>query len=187
MAETPKKGALKAGATTGTQQKPADAVTFPPFDQSTFAPQLIWLALTFGALHIMLSKYILPRITEVIEERQGTVSRDLAKAEALKLDTDKALATYEKALAEAKGKAGDIAKSTRDRLAAETDAEKVKAEADIAKSAVAAEARIATSKSKALASVNDIAGDTVAAIIAKLTGTTVGKDDAAKAVAAVRK
>jgi F-type H+-transporting ATPase subunit b len=187
MAETPKKGAPQKGTTTGTQQKPADTSAFPPFDQSTFVPQLIWLALTFGALYIMLSKYILPRITEVIEERQGTVSRDLAKAEALKHDTDKALATYEKALAEAKGKAGDIAKTTRDRLTAETDAEKVKAEADIAKSAAAAEARIAASKSKALASVNDIAGETVAAIVSKLTGANIKPDDAVKAVAALRK
>ncbi len=191
MAETPKKAAPTKGTTpgtaTGTQKAAAPATTFPPFDQSTFVPQLIWLALTFGALYVMLSKYILPRITEVIEERQGTVARDLAKAEALKLDTEKALATYEKALAEAKGKAGDIAKTTRERLTAETDAEKVKAEADIAKSATAAEARIVASKTKALASVNDIAGETVAAIVAKLTGANVSKDDAMKAVAAARK
>jgi F-type H+-transporting ATPase subunit b len=186
MAETPKKGAPATGTTTGTE-KPAPAATFPPFDQSTFVPQLIWLALTFGALYIMLSKYILPRITDVIDERQSTVARDLAKAETLKLDTEKALSAYEKALAEAKGKAGDIAKSTRDKLTAETDAEKVKAEADIAKSAAAAEARIADSKSKALASVNDIAGDTVAAIVSKLTGTSVGKDEVTKAIAAARK
>ncbi len=186
MAETPKKTAQTPGTTTGTQ-KPAANVTFPPFDQSTFVPQLIWLALTFGALYVMLSKYLLPRISEVIEERQGTVARDLAKAEAVKLDTEKALAAYEKALAEAKGKAGDIAKTTRDKLTAETDAEKVKAEADISKAAVAAEARIAASKLQALSSVNEIAGDTVAAIVAKLTGTTVGKEDAIKAVAAIRR
>ncbi len=187
MAEIPKKGGPTTGTATGTQQKPVNTSTFPPFDQSTFVPQLIWLALTFGALYIMLSKYILPRIAEVIEEREGTVSRDLAKAEALRLDTDKALASYEKALTEAKGKAGDIAKATRDRLAAETDAEKIKAETEIATSAAAAEARITASKSKALASVNDIASDTVAAIVGKLTGSSVAKDDAVKAVAGVRR
>ena len=186
MADTPKK---TTGPTTTGTQKAANPPTevFPPFDQSTFIPQLIWLALTFGFLYLMLSRFLLPRITEVIEEREGTVARDLAKAETLKLDTDKALAAYEKALAEAKGKASDIAKSTRDRLTAEVDGEKHKVDADLAKQATAAEARIAASKSKALASINDIAGDTVAAIVSKLTGSTVSKDEATRAVAAALK
>ncbi len=65
-------------------------------------PQLIWLALTFGFLYFALSRLLLPRITEVIDARQDGIARDLAKAEALKTDTDKALAAYEKALSEAK-------------------------------------------------------------------------------------
>ena len=183
MADTPKKTAT----TTGTQKAASPpAEVFPPFDQSTFIPQLLWLALTFGFLYLMLSRFLLPRITEVIEERQGTVARDLAKAETLKLDTDKALAAYEKALSEAKAKAGDIAKTTRDRLTGEVDAEKHKVEADLAKQAVAAEKRIADSKVKALSSVNEIASDTVAAIVSKLTGAIVSKDEAAKAVSAAR-
>lgn len=187
MADTPKKTATTTGQVTGTQKAASPpAEVFPPFDQSTFVPQLIWLALTFGFLYLMLSRFLLPRITEVIEERQGTVARDLAKAETLKLDTEKALAAYEKALSEAKGKASDIAKSTRDRLTGEVDAEKHKVEADLAKQAAAAEKRIADSKVKALGSVNDIASDTVAAIVGKLTGANVSRDDAAKAVATAR-
>lgn len=187
MAETPKKAAPPHGATTATAHAPSGPGTFPPFDQSSFGPQLIWLAITFAVLYLMLSKYLLPRISEVIAERENTVSRDLAKAEALKVDTDKALAAYEKALSEAKGKASDIAKSTRERLSAETDAEKQKAEAELAKSAAVAETRIAENKARALASVNEIAGETVSAIVAKLTGGPVSREDAAKAVAAVRK
>ena len=183
MADTPKK---TAGTTATQTAPPPPTEVFPPFDQSTFVPQLVWLALLFGFLYVMLSRFLLPRITEVIEERQGTVARDLAKAETLKLDTDKALAAYEKALSEAKGKASDIAKATRDRLTAEVDGEKHKVDADLAKQATAAEKRIADSKVRALASINDIAGDTVAAIVGKLTGASVSKDEAAKAVAAAR-
>lgn len=184
MASTPK---TAASATTASTQAPAKPVeVFPPFDATTFVPQLIWLALTFGFLYFALSRYLLPRITDVIDARQDGIARDLSRADALKKETEDALAAYEKALADAKAKGNDIAKATRDSLTAETDRERVKVEGELAKQAAAAEARIADSKTKALASVNDIAGDTVAAIVAKLTGGTVSPDDAKRAVAAVR-
>jgi F-type H+-transporting ATPase subunit b len=177
----------KPAATTAATQAPAKpAEVFPPFDASTFVPQLIWLALTFGFLYFALSKYLLPRITDVIDARQDGIARDLARADALKKETEDALASYEKALAEAKAKGNEIAKTTRDGLTAETERERVKVEADLAKQTVAAEARIAASKTSAMASVNDIAGETVAAIVGKLTGSTVSLDDAKRAVAAVR-
>jgi F-type H+-transporting ATPase subunit b len=178
----------KAAATTSTgTAAPAPAGAFPPFDSTTFASQLIWLAITFGFLYVALKRVLLPRITDVIEARQDGIARDLKQAEALKLETEQALAAYEKALAEAKAKAGDIARTTRNTLTAETDAEKAKAEAELSKRMQAAEARIADSKSKAMATVNDAAGDTVAAIVTKLTGTMVDKAEAAKIVAAVRR
>jgi F-type H+-transporting ATPase subunit b len=175
----------KNAATTGTQA-PAPAASFPPFDQSTFVPQLIWLALTFGFLYVALSRFLLPRITDVIDARQDGIARDLTKASALKGETDQALSAYEKALAEAKAKASDIAKTTRDGLSAEVDRERHAAEAVANQQVAAAEKRIAESKAKALASVNDIAGDSVAAIVAKLTGKDISKDEALKAIAAVR-
>jgi F-type H+-transporting ATPase subunit b len=182
MASTPKATTLQ----TSTQAPAKPVEVFPPFDASTFAPQLIWLALTFGFLYYALSRHLLPRITDVIDARTDGIARDLAQAEALKKETDTALASYEKALAEAKSKAGDIARTTRNDLTAETDRERIRVDADLAKQLIGAEARIADSKTKAMASVNDIASETVAAIVAKLTGGTVSKDEAARAVAAVR-
>ena len=57
---------------------------FPPLDAGTFAPQLIWLALTFGLLYLLLKRFYLPRVGEVIEERRERIQRDLAQAEKLK-------------------------------------------------------------------------------------------------------
>lgn len=179
--------AAKSGVQTSTAvpHKGPEA-SFPPFDQTSFSAQLIWLAITFGFLYVALSKFLLPRITEVIDARQDGIKRDLSKADELKTETEKALADYEKALADAKGKAGDIAKSNRDGLAAEIDKERQKVEAEITQRVTTAEKRIAESKSKAMASVSDIAGETVSAIFSKLTGKTLSTDDAAKAIAAVR-
>src|SRR5688572_10133029 len=94
---------------------------FSPLDAGTFVPQLVWLALTFGLLYVLLKRFALPRVGEVIEERRERIQRDFEKAENLKAETEQALANYEQALAEARTKANAIAKDMRDTLAAEVD------------------------------------------------------------------
>lgn len=159
------------------------AKVFPPLDPGTFAPQLVWLALTFGLLYLILKRVALPRVGEVIEERADRVKRDLAQAEKLKADTAAALAEYEQALAEARTRSNAIAKATRDKLAAEVDKERAKVEAAIASKLAEAERRIADTKAKALAGVGDIAGEVAGAIVARLTGKEATKDELAKALA----
>jgi F-type H+-transporting ATPase subunit b len=157
---------------------------FPPLDPSTFAAQLVWLALAFGLLYVVLSRVALPRVGEVIEERRERVQRDLAAAEQLKSATEQALTNYEQALAEARAKGNAIAKGMRDDLAGEIDAERSKVEAQIGQKLAEAEARIGQTKARALASVNDIAADIAGAIVSRLIGHDVSKDDVARALAA---
>jgi F-type H+-transporting ATPase subunit b len=160
---------------------------FPPLDTSTFASQLVWLALTFGFLYFVLSKYLLPRIGEVIEERATRIKRDLAEAERLQGETKSALADYEKALNDARAKSTALGKETQAHLAGEADKERAAADALNTKSLADAEKRIAETKLKALANVNTIAGDTAAAIVAKLTGMTATPDEIKGALAAITK
>ena len=67
----------------------------PQLNPADFAPQLIWLAITFAVLYFILARVALPRIGEVIEERRDRVQRDLDSAERFKKETDAALAAYE--------------------------------------------------------------------------------------------
>ncbi|MBX9864499.1 MAG: F0F1 ATP synthase subunit B' [Hyphomicrobium sp.] len=154
----------------------------PQLHAPDFAPQLFWLAVTFVLLYWIMSKVALPRIGEVIEERRDRIQRDLAAAERLKGETDKALQTYEKALSDARGSASAIARKTRDELGAEVDKERKAVEDQLAKKLADAEASIAATKTKALASVKDIAGDTVVEIVNALTNINVTKDEAVRAI-----
>ena len=77
----------------------------PQLDFSMWPPQLIWLAITFGVLYILISKFALPKIGGTIEQRQNRIANDLDEAQRLKDDTEKAIAAYEAALAEARAKA----------------------------------------------------------------------------------
>lgn len=181
------------GTTTSGTEVPAEghggghAKIFPPLDPTTFAPQLIWLALTFGALYLVLSRVVLPRIGGMLEARRNHIQRDLAEAERLKAETDKALKDYEQALAEAKGKAQGIAQATRDKLKAEVEARRAEIDKTLAERTASADARIAAAKFSALGKVNEIATDTAEAILADLIGLKVSRDEAAAAVGAVRR
>ena len=155
---------------------------FSPLDSGTFVPQLVWLALTFGLLYLVLKRVVLPRVGEVIEERSDRIKRDLAQADKLKADTEKALANYEQALGDARGKAGAIAKTMRDKLTAEVDKERGKVEAQIAAKLAEAEKRIAETKSYALASVGDIASEVAGVIVSRLIGKEPTKDEVKRAL-----
>lgn len=145
----------------------------PQLNPANFAPQLFWLAVSFVILYLILSRSTLPRIGEVLEERRDRVQRDLDAAERFKRETDSALAAYEKALADARQKASSMAKDVRDRLAADTEAERNRVESELAAKIADAEARIAATKSKALASVDEIAAETATAVVGKLLGEDV--------------
>jgi len=152
-------------------------VGFPPFNPDTFAPQLIWLALTFGSLYLLMSRVALPRIGEIIEERDDRINRDLETAQRLKKETEKALGAYEQALKDARGNASEIARETREQLAQEVDIERKRVDAEINAKVSEAEASIKETQEKALASVNEIAGDVAGSLVSKLTGGKASSEE----------
>ncbi|MFT3732303.1 MAG: F0F1 ATP synthase subunit B' [Hyphomicrobium sp.] len=161
-------------------EEAAQSGGLPQLNPHTFETQLFWLAVTFLGLFFVMAKIALPRIGEVIEERQDRIKRDLDAAARLKGETDKALAEYEKALADARTNASGIAKETREKLAAETEAERHRVDEQIAVKLREADTRIAATKSKAVSAIGDIATDTARAVVEKLIGENVPADDVKK-------
>ena len=94
---------------------------FPPFNKETFASQLVWFAIFFIALYLLISRFAIPRLGGIIEARRDRVEGDLAEANKLKGQSDAALASYEKSLADARGRAQALANETREKLNAEAD------------------------------------------------------------------
>ncbi|WP_445501556.1 F0F1 ATP synthase subunit B family protein [Microvirga sp. G4-2] len=145
-------------------------VGFPPFATETYGGQLLWLVITFGVLYTLMSKLVLPRLTGIIENRRAIIARDLDEAAAMKTRAEEAGTAYEKALAEAKGRAQALAQETRAKLAAESDAKRKALEADLNKRLAESEATITARKAEAMGHVRGIARDTASAIIERLTG-----------------
>jgi F-type H+-transporting ATPase subunit b len=157
---------------------------FPPFDPATFASQLIWLALSFGALYLLMSRVALPQIGGILEHRSNRIANDLAEAGRLKEETDAAIAAYEQALAEARQNAHAIGQKARDAMKAEIDADRARTEAGLQAKLDAAEARIADVKAQALKDVDTIAKDATETLLEVLLGPRATQSEIAGAVQA---
>jgi len=159
---------------------------FPPMDVHSFPSQIFWLVVFFGLLYLLMSKVALPRMARVLENRHKAIESDLSKASALKNETQKAIESYEKALADARAKAQGIASETRGKMASEMDAERSALEKTLSAKLAEAETRIAASKAQAMKDVHEVAAEAAAEIVSELTGSPVSKAEAAKAIAGLK-
>jgi F-type H+-transporting ATPase subunit b len=154
----------------------------PQLVVSDFSPQLIWLVITFVVLYLILWRVALPRIAEVMDERQRRITDGLEEAERLKAEAETAIQEYETALAQARAKAHDTATLARDRAAQEAQTRRSALQAELATEMAAAEARIAESRQAALTNLRDVAIETAQAVTARLIGAEPSAEAAAAAL-----
>jgi len=160
---------------------------FPPFQKDTFASQLVWLALAFVALYLLMSRIALPRIDSILENRRQRIEGDIAEAKRLKDESDAALAVYEKSLADARSRAQTLANESRERQVAEAEAARKALDAKLNAQIAAAEKSIAARKGAAMTNVRSIASDAATAIVERLIGKAPASREVESAVADVLK
>lgn len=153
----------------------------PQLDPASFATQLFWLAISFGALYWLMAKVALPKVGAIIDARAARIDGDLARAQAAKSDTDALVAAYEKAIAIARADANGIIRTAEAAALAKIADRDAAASAKLAEQARVAEARIQAAKQAALASLSSVAADVAGAATQRLIGIT--PDDAVVAAA----
>jgi F-type H+-transporting ATPase subunit b len=142
----------------------------PQLDYHTFVPQLVWLAISFVVLYILMSTLALPKVRAAIEGRRRRLDDDLGRAAALKEEAAAALDAYQKTLAAARAAAQETLRQTGEKLAAEAAERQRQLAATLAEQIAAAEARIAAGKEQALGEIRGIAAEVGGAVVEKLIG-----------------
>lgn len=165
----------------------ADKAGLPQLDLTTFASQIFWLAVSFAVLYFIISRIAAPKIGGVIEEREARIKGDLDAAADAKKASEAAIAGYEKALTDARGRAAKLSEEIRGKVVAEANARTEAAEKQLSADMQKAEGRIAEMRSGALARLSTIARDTAADIVQKLTGDSASAADLDAAVGAALK
>jgi F-type H+-transporting ATPase subunit b len=154
----------------------------PQLDVATFAPQLIWLVITFVVLYVLMAKVGLPRIGGAIAARRARIDGDLEKAAQLKNETEAVIAAYEKALTEARMQAQITLRETTEQLNAQSAERQRKVVEELGRETAAAERRISDAKQQALGSLREIAIGATREAAQKLTGVGLDATRAASAV-----
>jgi F-type H+-transporting ATPase subunit b len=154
----------------------------PQLDPSLFATQLFWLFVAFTALFLIAWKVALPRISDVLSERQNRIDDDLDKAQALKSEAEEVLATYQRTLADAAAEAQDIHREVVQALAAERTKRQEELSRRISGQTREAESRISGEKRRAIENIRDATLDAVRSAATRLIGVDVAEADADRAI-----
>jgi F-type H+-transporting ATPase subunit b len=168
---TPVYGALTAALVVGASGvAQAAGGGMPQLNPHDFAPQVVWLVITFVVLYLVMSKLAVPAISDTLDRRQAKIQGNLNAAEKASEDTRALVAAYEKRLADAREEARRL-----HRKQAETDSaaatarltqlgDKLNARID------EAEQRIAGQRAQVLEGLEDMAHDIAADVYSKLAG-----------------
>ena len=143
----------------------------PQLDVSTFAPQLVWLAITFVVLYLLMAKLGLPRVSAILDARRKRQDDDLARASELKAEAEAALAAYQKTIADARAEAQATIRERTERFAAEAAEQQRQLAQALGEQTKAAEREIAAAKERAFAEIRSVAVDVARSVTEKLTGS----------------
>lgn len=159
----------------------------PQLDTTTFASQLFWLLISFAILYFVISRIAAPKIGGVIQDRAKRISDDINAAGEAQRAGEAAIANYERALGEARGRALKIGEEIRAKVRDEINARSEAAAKQLAANTQRAEARVAEMRANAMARVGDIAREAAADIVTSLTGEPANVNEIDDAVAGVQK
>ncbi len=159
---------------------------FPPFDVTTFQPQVVWLAITFVLFYVVLSRLVLPRIQRVMAEREERIAADLDEAERLHKEVESLKREIADRLAEARARAQGILTRARDEMRAKTEGELAALEERLGQRIRAAEEEIAAAKDEVFSHLDEIALEAVHGVFARLDFPQPGDDEVRKALEKAR-
>ena len=158
------------------------AAGLPQLDIATFPSQLIWLAITFAALFILMSRISLPQISQVLEERQHKIDENLKKAVSFKEEAEIAAETYTKAQAEVREEAYAIIIETHNRITDDMAMKQAELAEELEAEIKAAEEGIIDAKGIAMAVIADLATEVALNTTEKISGEALNKKDINKVI-----
>ena len=142
----------------------------PQLNFHDFAPQLVWLAITFVVLYLVMSKLAMPLISDTLDKRQAKIQGDLDAAEKASEDTRALVAAYEKRLADAREEARRLQRERNEADSAAATARLTELADRLNGRIDEAEKRIAGQRAQVMDSLEDMAHDIAADIYSKLAG-----------------
>ena len=152
----------------------------PQLDFSTFLPQIFWLFISLSFLYIVLSRYALPRVSDVIEERKDIIAQDIDSAKEYSEESEKAIDELNLKLSEAKTSSQNLINKSIQDIKEDSEIKKSSLIKKINNEISEAEGEIKEKKETALAEISSISESLA---IEMLESLSVGEIDKGKIAA----
>jgi len=151
----------------------AESGGMPQLNPEFWVSQIFWLTLTFGILYIVLSKLILPKISENLESRKSQILENIEAAEKQRENSEEKLKEYEEIVSKGKFEAKNIFNQVREKALRDINAKKEVLDKQIDDEIRKAEQEIKSLRDSAPDKINKIAIETSSELIQKLIGAEV--------------
>ena len=159
----------------------------PQLNPADMVPQLVWLAIAFVALYLVMSKLAIPAIGGTLAARQGRIDGDLAAAEQANAATRDLVASSEKRLADAREEARRTVRERADADQATANARQAETQARLNARIAEAEKRIEAQRAEVMSGLGSLAAGIAADMFAKVSGRTADAGALAAEVATALK
>ena len=151
----------------------AESGGMPQLNPEFWISQIFWLTLTFGILYIILSKLILPKISDNLESRKSQILENIEAAEKQRENSEEKLKEYEEIVSKSKMEAKNIFNQAREKALKDISAKKDVLDKQIDDEIGKAEQEIKELQKSAPDKINKIAIETSSELIQKLIGAEV--------------
>ena len=142
----------------------------PQLNPEFWVSQIFWLVLTFGLLYIILSKMILPKISNNLESRKSQILENIETAERQREESEKKLKEFEKIILESKLEAKNYFNEARQKILEDINNKRNTLDKDIDDEINAAEQEINNLNTASIEKIKNIAVETSSELIKKLIG-----------------
>mgnify|MGYP000303376706 CR=1 FL=1 len=160
----------------GLAQSAEETGGMPQLNPEFWVSQIVWLVITFLCLYIILSKVILPKISDNLESRRSQILENIEIAEKQREESENKLKEFEKIIIESKLEAKNIFNDARQKIIAEIDKKRVSLEQEIENAIKSTEEEIIELKNSSDEKVTKIAFDTSSDLIKQLIGVEINND-----------
>ena len=151
----------------------AESGGMPQLNPEFWISQIFWLILTFGTMYVVLSKFILPKISNNLESRKSQILENIEAAEKQREDSEAKLKEYDEIIFKSKSEAKTIFNQTREKALKDIVAKKEVIDKQIDDEINKAEKEIEVLRVSAPDKINKIAIETSSELLEKLIGSGV--------------
>jgi F-type H+-transporting ATPase subunit b len=132
--------------------------------------QVVWGAIIFVVLYIMLSRTALPLVASVLEERATKIAKDLDEARAAKAQADDGMREADAATAKARAESQAAINAALDEAKTAATAQAEVLNTRLEKQLQESETQIAQARASAMSALRQVATETAATVVTRLTG-----------------